>query len=99
MTPLHETVAELLATHEAPIYIVHFTQAAAIEQAQALMSVNVCSREREGRHRRADRPVPVRAWLRQDAVPACPARHRRAPRRACCPSTGGWWRRWRRPGC
>ena len=45
MTPLHETVAELLATHEAPIYIVHFTQAAAIEQAQALMSVNVCTRE------------------------------------------------------
>ena len=44
LTPLHETVSELLATHEAPIYIVHFTQAAAIEQAQALMSVNVCSR-------------------------------------------------------
>jgi superfamily II RNA helicase len=44
MTPLHETVQELLATNEAPIYIVHFTQAAAIEQAQALMSVNVCSR-------------------------------------------------------
>jgi superfamily II RNA helicase len=44
MTPLHETVTELLATHEAPIYIVHFTQAAAIEQAQALMSVNVCTR-------------------------------------------------------
>jgi superfamily II RNA helicase len=44
MTPLHETVRELLDTREAPIYIVHFTQAAAIEQAQALMSVNVCSR-------------------------------------------------------
>ena len=44
MTPLHETVQELLNTREAPIYIVHFTQAAAIEQAQALMSVNVCSR-------------------------------------------------------
>src|SRR5580698_2048167 len=44
MTPLHETVSELLATHEAPIYIVHFTQAAAIEQAQALMSINVCTR-------------------------------------------------------
>src|SRR5215831_4509682 len=44
MTPLHETIEELLDTHEAPIYIVHFTQAAAIEQAQALMSVNVCSR-------------------------------------------------------
>ncbi|HSZ47526.1 MAG TPA: DUF3516 domain-containing protein [Streptosporangiaceae bacterium] len=44
MTPLHDTVQELLQTHEAPIYIVHFTQAAAIEQAQALMSVNVCTR-------------------------------------------------------
>src|SRR6185437_5827606 len=44
MTPLHETVRDLLATGEAPVYIVHFTQAAAIEQAQALMSVNVSSR-------------------------------------------------------
>jgi superfamily II RNA helicase len=43
-TPLHETVAELLATAQAPVYVVHFTQAAAIEQAQALMSVNVCTR-------------------------------------------------------
>jgi superfamily II RNA helicase len=45
MTPLHETVEELLATRQAPVYIVHFTQAAAIEQAQALMSINVCTRQ------------------------------------------------------
>ncbi|MGA8454453.1 MAG: DUF3516 domain-containing protein [Streptosporangiaceae bacterium] len=45
MSPLHETVEELLATRQAPVYIVHFTQAAAIEQAQALMSINVCTRE------------------------------------------------------
>ena len=44
ITPLHETLEELLSTRQAPIYIVHFTQAAAIEQAQALMSINVCSR-------------------------------------------------------
>jgi superfamily II RNA helicase len=44
MTPLHETVQELLATTQAPIYVVHFTQAAALEQAQALTSVNVCTR-------------------------------------------------------
>src|SRR5882724_3955203 len=44
LTPLHETVDELLTTHQAPIYIVHFTQAAAVEQAQALMSVNVSTR-------------------------------------------------------
>src|SRR5271156_3429115 len=42
--PLHETLGELLSTGQAPVYVVHFTQAAAIEQAQALMSVNVCTR-------------------------------------------------------
>jgi superfamily II RNA helicase len=44
LDPLHETITELLETEQAPIYVVHFTQAAAIEQAQALMSINVCSR-------------------------------------------------------
>ena len=44
-TPLHETLEELLATHRAPVYVVHPTQLAAIERAQALMSVNVCTRE------------------------------------------------------
>ncbi len=43
--PLHETIEELLSTHRAPIYVVHFTQASAIERAQSLLSVNVCSRE------------------------------------------------------
>ncbi len=43
-TPLHETLEELLSTRQAPIYVVHFTQVAALERAQALMSVNVCSR-------------------------------------------------------
>src|ERR1700683_359850 len=42
--PLHETLEELLSTGQAPVYVVHFTQAAALEQAQALMSVNVCTR-------------------------------------------------------
>jgi Domain of unknown function (DUF3516)/DEAD/DEAH box helicase/Helicase conserved C-terminal domain len=44
MEPLHETLKELLGTGQAPIYVVHFTQAAALEQAQALMSINVCTR-------------------------------------------------------
>jgi len=42
--PLHEALGELLSTNQAPVYVVHFTQAAALEQAQALMSINVCSR-------------------------------------------------------
>ncbi|WP_046469343.1 DEAD/DEAH box helicase [Allosalinactinospora lopnorensis] len=43
-TPLHETLEELLATREAPVYIVHFTQAQAVERAQSLTSINMCTR-------------------------------------------------------
>jgi superfamily II RNA helicase len=43
-TPLHETLEELLAIKAAPVYVVHFTQASAAEQAQALTSINICSR-------------------------------------------------------
>ncbi|SDH82543.1 Helicase conserved C-terminal domain-containing protein [Actinokineospora alba] len=45
MTPLTEALDELLSTNQAPIYVVHFTQAAALERAQALMSINVCTKE------------------------------------------------------
>jgi superfamily II RNA helicase len=44
LTPLHETITDLLAGGQAPIYVVHFTQAAALEHAQALTSINVASR-------------------------------------------------------
>jgi hypothetical protein len=44
-TPIHETIGDLLDTKQAPIYVVHFTQASALERAQALMSVNVSSKE------------------------------------------------------
>lgn len=44
-TAMHETIADLLDTKQAPIYVVHFTQASALERAQALMSVNVCTKE------------------------------------------------------
>jgi superfamily II RNA helicase len=49
LTPLHETIEELLGTNQAPIYVVHFTQAAALERAQNLMSINVCTREEKDR--------------------------------------------------
>ncbi len=44
-TPMHETIQELVDTKQSPIYVVHFTQASALERAQALMSVNVSSKE------------------------------------------------------
>ncbi len=45
MTPVHETVEELLTDGLAPVYIVHFSQAAAVERAQALSSAKVATRE------------------------------------------------------
>lgn len=42
--PVHEVVAELVTTSRAPVYLVHFTQKEAVEQAQALLSTPVASR-------------------------------------------------------
>ncbi|NGN67532.1 DUF3516 domain-containing protein [Streptomyces sp. A7024] len=44
-TPMTETITELLSSQQAPVYIVHFTQAQAVERAQALMSINMCTKE------------------------------------------------------
>jgi superfamily II RNA helicase len=44
-TPLTERLAALLEDKRAPIYLVHFTQRAASEAAQSLMSLNVCSKD------------------------------------------------------
>lgn len=44
MRPLNEVLEELLATHQAPVYVVHFTQASAVERAQSLMSTNLLTR-------------------------------------------------------
>ncbi|SDS26070.1 DEAD/DEAH box helicase [Actinoplanes derwentensis] len=44
VTPLHETIEDLLETRQSPVYIVHFTQIAALERAQSLMSINMCTR-------------------------------------------------------
>ncbi|MET0725610.1 MAG: DUF3516 domain-containing protein [Leifsonia sp.] len=44
-TPVHETIDDLLQTDRAPVYIVHFSQAAALERAQALASAKIASRE------------------------------------------------------
>ncbi|RRJ86162.1 DUF3516 domain-containing protein [Gulosibacter macacae] len=49
LTPVHETVERLLDDNEAPIYIVHFAQAAAVERAQALSSMKIASKEQRDR--------------------------------------------------
>src|SRR3954449_6398985 len=43
--PLHELLEELVAVDQAPMYVVHFTQASAMERAQSLLSAKLCTRE------------------------------------------------------
>ena len=43
-TPVHETLEQLVETGQTPVYVVHFTQAAALERAQALTSIKIATR-------------------------------------------------------
>lgn len=49
VTPIHETIQNLIATQQAPVYVVHATQGGAVDQAQALLSSGIVDR----RHRAA----------------------------------------------
>lgn len=51
--PLHETIFELVSADKAPVYVVHFSQRAASEEAQNLTSQNFTSREEKRRLREA----------------------------------------------
>ena len=44
LSPLVHTLQELVTDGRAPVYVVHFTQREAAENAQAFTSINVCSR-------------------------------------------------------
>jgi superfamily II RNA helicase len=46
-TPLHETILELVRSERAPVYVVNFTQRAAAETAQNLMSLDFLPKERK----------------------------------------------------
>jgi superfamily II RNA helicase len=56
-TPLHETIEDLVSARKAPVYLVNFTQRAAAEQAQNLMSANFSSKEEKARIAEALRDV------------------------------------------
>ncbi|MCB9613421.1 MAG: DUF3516 domain-containing protein [Sandaracinus sp.] len=70
-TPLHETLGELLEQRMTPIYVVHFTQREAAEQAQNLMSIDFLTKEEKLRikeklaGRRFDTPFgkELKRWL------------------------------------
>src|SRR5919107_4192718 len=45
LQPLHELIEDLVKADQAPVYVVHFTQASALERAQSLLSAKLCTRE------------------------------------------------------
>jgi len=45
VTPLAETLEDLVDTRQAPVYVVHFTQAAAVEHATSLRTMKAVTRE------------------------------------------------------
>jgi len=71
-TPLAERVAALLEAKQAPVYLVYFTQRAASEATQDLMSLNVCSKdekaaiakELEGIRFNSPYGKDIKRWLR-----------------------------------
>ncbi|MGZ8179853.1 DEAD/DEAH box helicase [Williamsia sp. SKLECPSW1] len=44
VTPVHDTIEALIERGRAPVYVVHFTQASAVERAQALLSATLLDR-------------------------------------------------------
>src|SRR5699024_3264880 len=49
IAPLRDTLEDRLGGGDAPVYIVHFTQAQPVERAQSLTSINMCTREEKAR--------------------------------------------------
>jgi superfamily II DNA/RNA helicase len=52
LEPLGETLAELVETGQAPVYVVHFTQAAAVAQAESMLKGGLDKLDRRGSHDR-----------------------------------------------
>ena len=49
LEPIQDLLLELVQTHRAPVYVVHFAQKDAVERAQSLTSVQVATREQRDR--------------------------------------------------
>ena len=99
-TPLHETIEELLA-HQAGARSTSCTsrRPRRIERAQALMSVNVCSRSEKDAIAELIGGFRFDRRVRQDAVAAASGTASACTTRACCRSTAGSSRRSPRPAC
>jgi superfamily II RNA helicase len=59
-TPVHETLDKLVAANRAPIYLVNFSQRAAAERAQDLMSADFSSKEEKAKLKDVLREMGIR---------------------------------------
>jgi superfamily II RNA helicase len=95
---VHETIADLIEKGNSPIYLVNFTQRSAAEQAQALTSVNLCSKEEKEalrialQHARFDTPYgkDVQKYLRHGVA---------VHHAGILPKYRPWRSAWRRRAC
>ncbi len=99
-TPLHETLEKLVALDRAPVYLVNFSQRAAAERAQDLMSADFSSKEAKLRLKEVLRELGARfdtpyGKELQRFLQHGIGLHHAGLRRA----TGCWWKSSRNRGC
>ena len=90
LEPLHELLEELVRADRAPAYVVHFTQASALERAQTLLSAKLCTREERDAIAEAIGAFRFTAGFGKTLSRLVRGRHRRPPRRdaAALPAAG-----------
>ena len=91
LDPLEKTVELAFGKGETPIYVVHFSQDAALETANALASTGVSSKGAARRDRGSHQGHEVHHRVRQDPAASVAYRHRHPPCRHAPPlsSSGG----------
>ena len=102
LTPLEETLEELVTTGQGPVYVVHFTQAEAVEHATSLLDSGLArSRRATARDAIADAPRRTSGSPPASArrCPSCCAGGSASTTPGCCPATAGWSSSSRRRAC
>jgi len=97
-TPFHETITDLLQAGKSPIYVVHFSQRAASEQAQRLTSLDFLTKEQRRSSKPNSKGCALTVRLARSWRASCHTASG-STTRACCPSIGCSWKNSRNAAC